>query len=470
MRAFLVLGHVLFLALTILSLVHWRERTMQLDSACQMFKWINNEGLQVEAHRYAAILPQLLVKLFATTSASLSTLLKTASLAHVLIPWMIYALIAHGLRRPWIAVAATLSAVLCTRLAFYGPVLEAHYLLSYPLLFAAFLEAYQTGQQGTWIKAGAIISLGAVLLVHPVGVLIALFIVAVFLLRAQERNFLFMLAALVLVWAVAGRWLLPPSGYEQGIYGALGEGLNSLFAGNDNAAIDFLASHSWRYTSHYVALWSLLALLVLLQLRRKAWMQLALVLAAVVLFIMVHAAAYHDGETAMMMEKNFLPLAVLVALPLVLELGAMSERTIRWAILPFLLLLFIQFRGISFASRESHARLMHLEELVAQARAQDIRNGVIADGACDAHGLYIHWALAYEVLLVSAVEAPEKAVLIHPVNWLDVEKALPANSMAIVGHRIEPTSLDARWFSPAATEITLINVRAYLGAEGPWTE
>jgi hypothetical protein len=468
-RAFLVAGHALFLALCILSLVHWRERTMQLDSACQIFKWINNHGVQVEAHRYAAILPQLLVKALATTGASLSVLLKTASLAHVLVPWMIYAIIAHVLRRPWIAVAAALCAVLCTRLAFYGPVLEAHYLLSYPLLFAAFLDADQDGRGRTWTRAGTIISLAAVLLVHPVGALVALFVLAVFLARAQERKFLFVLAALTIVWVLAGRYVFPPTAYEQGFYSAVGLGLSSFALGASQPAFDFLIGHSWSYTTHYLALWAVLIVLAVVLVRSRAWKLLALVLVSVLGFILLHAAAYHAGETAMMMEKNFLPLAVLVILPLALELGAMNERVIRWSFIPFVLVLFLQFRGIAFASRESHARLVRIAELVEQARAQDISNGLIADSVCDAHGLHIHWAMAYETLLVSAVDAPERAVLIHPANWLDVDKGIAPERMGIVGHRIDPASLDARWFAPASTEMLQINVRSYLGAIGPWT-
>ncbi|MCC6938336.1 MAG: hypothetical protein IT226_08955 [Flavobacteriales bacterium] len=438
-RAYIALGHVLFAALGVLAWMHWRERTLQLDSACQIFKWIQDDGLQIEAHRYTAVLPQLLVKLFAGAGASLKTLLLTASLAHVLLPWMIYSVIVHVLRRPWIGIAMAVAAVLCTRLAFYGVVLEVNYLLSYPFLFAAFLAAHAEDPDRRWPKVFALGSLILVLLVHPVGSIVALFIVTLYFIGATERGWLVVLAVIIIGWALFGRMILPPTGYEQGLYGAVWEGLGSLRRGADQPALDFLLGHTWAYTTHYMALWALLAVLTVVLVRKRSWAMLALVWVGMIGFILLNITAYHKGESAMMMEKNFLPLAVMVALPLVMEVGKWNTRSQFLSWIPFALVLFLQFRGMSFASREVHERLFLLEELVSKARSDGAGKALVETHELDTWGLHIHWALGYETILISAVDHPENATVIYATD----KQLLGA---PIVSHSFPITDLDPQWF------------------------
>lgn len=91
---FILIGHVLFIGLAILAVLHWRERVVHVDSAYQVFKWVQKGGVEVEAHRFGAVLPQLMVKLLKAMGASLRTLLITASLGHVLVSYGIFIVLA----------------------------------------------------------------------------------------------------------------------------------------------------------------------------------------------------------------------------------------------------------------------------------------------------------------------------------------------------------------------------------------
>jgi hypothetical protein len=106
LRAYLLLGHLLFFGLFALAYLHMPTRVVHVDSAFQIFKWIHVPGVGVEAHRFTAVMPQLLVKAVAITGAPLHVLLTVASLAHVLVPYVLFVLIAHGLRLPWIALGS----------------------------------------------------------------------------------------------------------------------------------------------------------------------------------------------------------------------------------------------------------------------------------------------------------------------------------------------------------------------------
>ncbi len=428
-------GHLLFLALLVLSLQHWQLRTIHVDTACQVFKWINNEGLQVEAHRYSAIFPQLLVKLFASMGASLQMLLMVASVAHVLVPWVIFTMIAHFMSRPWHAAGLALAAVLCTRLTFYGIVLEVNYLLCYPFLLAAALDAVGERRRGVVLAWAA---LALVLLVHPLGAPVALFVILLYLIGGGDGKQGLMLGAVAVCWPMVARWLLPPTGYEQGLYDGVLSGWASLSRGRQQPAMDFFFGHTWGYTTHYLMWWLLFTGLIALLVRRKALRALLVVVSGMVGFFFVTVLTYHHGETAIMMEKNFLPLAVLVALPMLLEVARMRLRG-QWAAFGiFAIVLFVQFRGISFASRPTSDRSVLLQELVDSARASGPGVVLVDPAQLDASGLHVHWALEYETVLLSSINAPEACVVVRAMD-----------GPRFLNHQLDVGELDPRWFKPA---------------------
>lgn len=407
----LLVGHLLFIGLAVLSLLHWKARVVHVDSAYQIFKWVQKSGVEVEAYRFAAIFPQLLVKVLKLLGLPLESLLQCASLGHVLVPYVIFILIAHVLRRPWIAMGVALAAVLCTRLTFYGIVLEANYLLCYPFLLAALLDRTDA-QDKPWRRLPALFfALFLVVTVHPVGVLIALFVLAYFFLhRTADRGTHIILLVTTMAWGLFGRLLFPPSGYEAGLYHATTQGAPTLLQGADQPALGFLIGHTWEYTTHYIPLWTLLIVLCVSLFRSRHRNTLLLVLVAVVGYVVLNVVTYHSGETAMMMEKNFLPLATLVALPLLHGMAHWANRPRTIVLLGLLLLVFLQFRGISFASRPATERLALLENVVDMVKQAQVKKAAVRAEELDAAGLYILWALPYETLLLSALDGPDECL------------------------------------------------------------
>ncbi|MBL7982768.1 MAG: hypothetical protein JNL52_13285 [Flavobacteriales bacterium] len=441
-------GHILFLGLAVLSLLHWKARVIHVDSAYQIFKWVQLGGVEVEAYRFAAVLPQLLVKALKPLGLSLEQLLQVASLGHVLVPYAIFIVIAHGIKRPLIAAGTALAAVLCTRLTFYGIVLEANYLLCYPFLLAALLDVPDSADKPWWRLPTLFFALFLVVTVHPVGVLIALFVLAYFFLhRPEDRRTQIILLISALAWGLFGRLLFPPSGYEAGLYQATTQGAPTLLQGTEQPALGFLIGHTWAYTTHYVPLWALLIVLCVSLFRTKQYKTLLLVLAGTGGYVVLNVVTYHSGETAMMMEKNFLPLATLVALPLLHQLASWASRPRTILLFGLLVVAFLQFRGISFASRPATERLVLLEKVVEQVRAQQVRKAAVHAEELDRAGLYILWALPYETLLISALDGPRECltVVAMPDEGVDVlPKGLKFPAM---NDDCPATTLDQRYFN-----------------------
>jgi len=410
-QAHLLLGHLLFFGLFALAFIHMPARVVHVDSAFQIFKWIHVPGVGVEAHRFTAVVPQLLVKTVATTGAPLKVLLTVASLAHVLVPYVIFVVIAHVLRLTWIAMALVLAQVLCTRLTFYGIVLEANYLLSYPFLLAAVLSGPLVRSPRPAVLLAALGALFLVLLVHPVGFLVALFVLVFVRLRnGSAAKWIHALIAVALLWPLVGRLLFPPTAYEADLYSSSNTGLASIGHFFQLPGWRYLVDHSFNYTTSYVPFWCCVLLLFVLQIRRRAYVELGLCLAAIIGYVALNVITYHQGETAMMMEKNFVPLAVFVALPLMLHLEAATTRQRWFAVVPLTFILFIQFRGISFASRPANERLALIQQVVDDCHANGSPKACATPAQLDARGLHIHWAMAFETLLLSSLQGPENSV------------------------------------------------------------
>ena len=443
--AFLAIGHLLFLGLFILAFIHFVERTIHVDSAYQIFKWIQLSGVEVEAHRYSAILPQLFVKLGKGMGFGLNGLLLLASLAHVGVAYLIFLITAHVFRTPWIAAATALSAVLCTRLTFYGIVLEANYLLCYPLLLSAVIEGPLLRGNGHFATGFMIFVLALVLLVHPVGFLIALFVIAWYFLHHEHlRKRLILPLTLAVAWGLLGRIVFPPSVYESDLYNAAGSGLLEAVP-RTNAALDFLRQHSWQDTTTYLPLWLLVLTTALLLTRARVWTALGLFGIAVVGYVAINAITYRTGETAMMMEKNFLPLAVLVAIPLAGRLGIASRTQQWWALAPFIVVLFIQFRGISFASREAKERTLHIAQVVQETRENGLRKAIYRSTVLDERGFYILWALPFETILFSSLDGPSQCITAIAITDTEATKEDPVRSIFDEGMKEE--QLDPRYFT-----------------------
>ncbi|MEZ4806310.1 MAG: hypothetical protein R2815_02390 [Flavobacteriales bacterium] len=453
----LAIGHLLFAGLFVLASIHHVERCIHVDSANQIFKWVQLDGVEVEAYRFAAIFPQLIVKVVRLFSVDLNTLLWVASVAHVLVPYIIFVLTAHVFRTPWIAAGCALAAVLCTRLTFYGIVLEANYLLCYPFLLAGVIH----GPLRKGATAGTLLILALalflVLAVHPVGFLVALFVIVLLWPRLPEqRTILVILGSVTVLWGGLARFLLPPSGYESGLYTAAAEGLDQVHRVSKLPSFDFLVGHTWHYTTHYLPLWALLVVLSVLLIRRRDIRVLAITWAGVVGYTALNVFTYHAGETAMMMEKNFLPLATLVALPLLLAVGDLRSRWQSWAAVAFLAVSFIQFRGISFASKPARERVMKIGALVSEVRARGVRKAVVLERTLDEGGLHIHWALAFETMLYSAREGAESCVTV--ISSTDPPVIPPGKNVELspFDARFNASDLDKRYFQLPETAYVLI--------------
>ncbi len=421
LNSYVIVGHLLFLGLFVLSVIHFRERIIYADSAFQVFKWIQFSDFQFEAYRYSAVIPQMVVKLLQTLGAEISVLLKAASSTHIVVAWSIFTICAHLLKQNWIAVAIALAAVLCTRISFYGAVIEIHYLLSYPFLLLALLTRFSEKKpKGPLPFVVVIMVLVAVLLVHPLGFLFVLYICGFVLLTSTNNKKLpIATAASAVLWGLTGRLLFPPTNYEQGLYDAVFEGVGMLPQLTSLPSFQLLIDHSWALTPHFLPTWIIITATLILALRRKALILAVYVLSTCAGFLLLMIITYYEGESAIMLEKSFIPLATLISVPFLYEIMHLPLKWRNLILVPFALVLFIQIRGISFASRPMTDRYNALVVLVEESKDREVYKGIKAAHDLETAGILVQWALPFETILVSALLNPDNIVTVVSSDFAD---------------------------------------------------
>jgi hypothetical protein len=424
--ALLFLGHAVFIALAGLAAEHAVLRTTHGDTAFQVFQWISQPCWDIEAHRYSAIVPQAAVKFFALFGADLCTLLHVASLAHVLVGYGVFVLCAHVWKAQAAAMGCAIAAVLCTRLTFYSPVLEANYLLCFPFLAAGYAGG-RTGRAWPGRAVIAFLALAlAALFAHPMGWMVMLF-VAVWLFVTAQTPMRPALALLVLAmaWPLITRILFPPTGYELDQYEKVVRGLNRFCTFDQWASLHFLRDHTFCITSVYlpalVTFTAMLAGWCLLRAFRTA----LLVLAGTLAFLLVYLITFHEGESAIMMDRGVLPVATFIAI----GAGALLLRAQgRWwriaSVMVTATVLFVKFRDVSIASRPFRDQLNAANELIVLAEQQGITRGIVDCDGMRRKGIDVTWAFSAETLLRSAVAGPEHSRILICNDQLPEGEAL----------------------------------------------
>ncbi len=407
--ALLVLGHAVFIALAGLALEHAVLRTTQGDTAFQVFQWISQPGWDIEAHRYSATLPQAAVKFTALFGADLCTLLHVASLAHVLVGYGVFVLCAHVWKAHAAALGCAIAALLCTRLTFYSPVLEANYLLCFPFLTAGFAASRAGHSWPGWAMAAVVALTLAALFAHPMGWMVMLFIAAwLFVTKQAPLRPSLVLLALALAWPFISRVLFPPTGYELDQYDKVIRGLHQFCTFCHWASWHFLLDHTFTISTVYLPAFAALLATIIGWCVLREYRTALLMLAGTLAFLMVYLVTFHEGESAIMMDRGVLPVATFIALGaggLLLRIRARAWRVA--GLVATAVVLVAKFRDVSFASRPFSNNMAATNELILLAEEQDIPRGIVNCDHLRSRGVDVTWAFAAETLLRSAVNGPE---------------------------------------------------------------
>jgi hypothetical protein len=409
---FIILGHISFILLFAFALFFFKERVLFSDSAFQFFKIINYEKINIEASRYGAILPQLPVLIAIKCGISLKHLTILYSASFVLIYYLVFLLCLHWFKNIAAALSVILVLTLCVSQSFFHPVTETHQSLVFSVFLYAILQYNEYRHSIVqYLLAVAVISTS--FLAHPVALYTNTFIIGYTALENKQLKLAkpYLLLMLVVSMAVAKVLLTSENSYEGKFFSEI---INSPSIILDLPKVYSTQFFIGRLNGLYFWVTILEIILIVKFISSKNFTVLIWQLGTLTIFQVITLLTYNKGDSTMLMERAFMPLALFVSIPLLKEIFAnkqyMIYKFVFLAVVISLSLTRIYKQGNSFRTRTEFN-----QEMLRKTAQFSNRKFIIESGSIQKH-FNTFWSHSFETLILSTISEEVPTQTIYPAN------------------------------------------------------
>ncbi|MEM9886550.1 MAG: hypothetical protein AAF849_11715 [Bacteroidota bacterium] len=424
--ALLLLGHSFFATLIIWSIVFYKERMLHFDSAYYAFNILYSGDFYIAHGRTVSYASQLLPLLALKMGWSLKTFLILYSCSFMLLFYGIYNLIVYGFKNVEGGIFLALAVSLMVRYKFYAGISEVYFSLA----IAALLIAWLTKDRDRFYRLTSwqnlLIGMGLVLLLttgHPIIVLPVLSFFAFdvcYNKRWKDRyNWGLIIFTLGIFYRRFSKIQADTGSYESNRFNNAFAQLEEFWTLFDLKIWEIL---KWYFETQYafpIILSSLLILVLLFRKKILSSLVLLLSVAALVAMIMV-TYSYVNGKIYAMIDGYIGLIGLVLAIPIFFVV-LKSKQYFLSTLLITILLIFNLHR--IYGTREFfQKRQVLIEKMVEDNAKVDQRKLVLRMQDFIWDKFWYPWALPYESLLLSSIDAPEKAASIYVPKWNDGEK------------------------------------------------
>jgi hypothetical protein len=421
-----LIGHFSFLVLFIFSVYFFRERILFSDTAFQFFKIVNFEKINIEASRYGAILPQIPVLIFMNLGVGLKWLTIIFSASFILLYYLIFIGCTHLLKNAATGLAVVLVLILNISQSFFHPVTETHQSLVFVVLIYAILQ-YSEFRNSViqLLLASALIVF--TFFIHPIAVYPLLFVVGYVAIHKNQLRSVkpYLLIAVILILAVAKVLFTSESSYEGQFFKQFINSPSMIFElPHLNSTAFFLK----KLGSLYFWLGFLEIVLIVLLALQKKYVKLFWQLAVSGFFLLITLLTYSQGDSDMLMERAFMPLALFVAVPLLSE-ALESNKHWNYKIAILTLIIVLSLNRIYRQGKTFRERTKFNLELLTETAQFPNKKFIVEKSEIDKH-IITFWSHSFETLILSTITEDLPAQTIYPAsNSEELDKYTAPNSV-----------------------------------------
>lgn len=448
-----LIGHVGFILLLVLSAVIANERVIYIDSAAQLFEMIQRDWFVIYDHRYTMAITQLLPLLFIKLQLPLQAIIVAYSISAPLLAYGAYLVITYVLRDVRLGLALLLP-LLCMRHTFFHAISESFSLMIYAILLAALLLHRPKEDSGVSKRILHVICIAlataAAVFIHPIGMFFVVFLVGYFLVDNRFRpNIPLIVTTLVLVACVAIR-TSSVSGHDSDY---LPTTADVLYALTHPADMKVVIGFVHRLADLYIYPIVLYIAVAAYHIRHRQWIRLIYGIIFNVCFILMTAIVYRWDNSAVCVERAWIPLIFFAAVPFVCEV--VPNLSLRgkqlWLILMSATLL-LGFAKIADTSKHYHQRKAKIEQITEQANRMGTHKMVASHN--DLEGVFDidSWCTSFESMLISALQGSDRTINIYiedgPLQANNPDYSVTDAFLAVPWWRLwNYSTLRPRWFS-----------------------
>lgn len=448
-----LIGHIGFIILIMLSAVIANERVIFIDSAAQLFEMIQRDWFVIYDHRYTMAITQLLPLLFIKLQLPLQAIIVAYSISAPLLAYGAYLIITYVLRDVKLGLALLLP-ILCMRHTFFHAISESFSLMIYAILLAALLLHRPKGDAsvGKRILHAVCIALltVAAVFIHPIGMFFVVFLVGYFLIDDKFRpNLSLILSFAVLVLCVILR-STSVSGHDSDY---LPTTADVIYAITHPADMKVVIGFVHRLADLYIYPIVLYIAVATYHIRHRQWIRLTYGILFNVGFILMTAIVYRWDNSAVCVERAWIPLIFFAAIPFVCEVVpnlSLRGKQIWLALMAVVLVL--GYIKIIDTSKHYHQRKAKIEQITELANRAGTHKMVASHNDLDGVFDIDSWCTSFESMLISALQGPNRTINIYiedePLQADNPDYGVTDAFLAVPWWRLwNYSTLRPRWFS-----------------------
>ncbi|MDB4727424.1 hypothetical protein OAF63_01425 [Saprospiraceae bacterium] len=429
-----IIGHIFFWIYIAFSLIFFKERLLNFDSAYYSFHILYHEDFFIIHGRTINYFTQWLPLLGIKMGGSLKTVLLLYSVSFMLVYYLAYNVIVHVIKNVEAGLFLALSLCLTMRYKFYTGISE----ITVTLAFVALLIAWLTKNPDRfkkipkWVDWGIAFGIGMLIYTgHPLAIwLVCIFVGFDMLYNNRLKDWWYWGWLISIIGVYARRFFSIKEGsYEEGQLSRL-ENAKSMF---ENLA-DYEVYHivKWYFQTEYILPLILFSIVVALIFWQKKWLPALYIMGvsfAHIILVLVHNS-YIRGRIFYMIDGYLVYLGVIWAMAIFLVL--LKSKWRKFSLTAMIIILSFSVDRVYKKHDYYTQRLDYLTKTMEMHATETQRKFIL-------HPRYFNWApmwvpsiMSLETLMLSSIDDPKNATVIHVADYQDdLEKLLKKRKLVI---------------------------------------
>ncbi|HMN32871.1 MAG TPA: hypothetical protein PKA54_05820 [Chitinophagaceae bacterium] len=424
-KSIFFIGSITFIALTILSIIFYKERTCFIDIAFHLFYILKDNDFAIQNYRFGAFFTQLFPLLGAWFGASLKSITMTYSMSFVLLPFFTFLSILFWIKNNRIALSYLLFSIIMTTHTFYWIQSELPQAMAFFFIYLALLDN-QLNNQKTNQKIYYTLSIFLITTIaftHPLMLIPFSFILIMYWLSYHQKRKEIYISLSIFIGSYFVKSLFFKTKYDsQAMHGLIN--FKQLFP--DYFSLDSNIHFVQYLIKDYYFVLLFLFIGLFFYFIKKDYLKLILLGGYFFAITLLINVTYPNGADQFYLENQYLLLAFVVIIPIVFELSNKIEK-------PYLqigLLTLICSLGcvrIIIAAPTYTNRLNWNQQLLSKTENAAHKKLIISSKKVPKDILMMTWSTSYEIWLLSTIETNNSRSIIIEETENEFDNALSSN-------------------------------------------
>lgn len=396
-------SHAVFLALFVISIVQYLERTLPFDGAYYCFKIVSSESFNIEGGRWGAIYNQIIPLLALKLNCSLKSFLIAYSFSFVFCNYIFFLVIRYYFKQLDTALVFILLLTVFYRYNFYYSVSEIHSVFGPLFLFLAFVRNVnaQTESKPTNYIFGLILIFW-ILNTHILSICLLSFILAYFFFNHQVRLRKLPIGLFVFSFVLFFIQVLNISkdSYQGEKIGSLSSITDLLLSPGKSEGLKYL---SQELPNNYLPAIILLLVVFIYYLKNKSFVNLFLIMGAIGVFLILYMAVNVTYQSTITMSNYYPVFGFFILIPFVF--GVYGNITWRFKVLVIIFLVSFSIFKILKCSVTITEEIDYHKRTIVNLRNYNASKFLILKESIDLDKIWMTWDMPFQSLIISSLDS-----------------------------------------------------------------